>query len=332
MVERLETLLSVATLAAHLMAVAFGSAAPLVVLALDLRAAGDADSDAAKLAQRLGRQSIHAMLVGGALGLVALALLWQRGAAGWFSVWGQIPTRRLWFTAVEFFVSLAAMAFYLALWRQSWQHRSGRRWRLAGLVRRMLTVIASTNLVYHFPLLFIVVAEAQTRPELRGASLGSAAFGRLFLDGEVLARIAHFVLLGLLATGLWLLWTSIRPPRAGLQTAAPLANRYGVRVSLAAAGMLLPSGLALLLLVSTFERDALLGGSGLATGYFGVAVCAGVVLLQRLAGVSHDTRRAVCLTMGVAAVAVVAMVAARNVHRNHGAVHPPPGATTRSSH
>jgi hypothetical protein len=149
-------------------------------------------------------------------------------------------------------------------------------------------VLASTNLLYHFPPLFVMLSLMTSRPELAGEALDRSLYVELFTDPETLARVAHHWLSAIATTGVALMLIATRVSAASGRTAV-----FAARVALAATVVQLPVGLWLLLVSPAGAQSRLLGGEALGTALFVGAILAAVLVLQQLlaAALGDDSRR-----------------------------------------
>jgi hypothetical protein len=222
--------------------------------------------------------SVVGFVVGIAIGGGLLAILWHNERAYWSAV-GRVPPHRWWFFGGEVVFYFVCMVPYVLLWERA----RGQRWW-----HRLLAVLAATNLLYHFPPLFVMLSLMSSRPELAGAALDRTQYVELFTDPETLARVAHHWLSATATTGVVLMLLATRRSSASGRTAVLAA-----RAALAATVVQLPVGLWLLLVSPAGAQSQLLGGEASGTALFVGAILAAVLLLQRLltAALGDDSRR-----------------------------------------
>lgn len=328
--------------ATHLTLVLFAAAAPCVTLWLEWQATRRGDLLADRLGKSLAQWAIAALLLGTALGGVAMLLVWWRGQTPYFEGFLVIPTRRIWFSVAELLVYLAGMAAYVRWWRTM------PRW-----LHRFLAIFSATNLLYHFPPLFSAIAVASTRPQLWGRALEYRETLSLFGDPETLARTLHVELAAFVIAGVALLWKAQRTLTDGDATAANEARlaaatenatsqptqpnvspdnpppipsaaiwaRRGGRMALIFTILQAPAGLLLLFSLPQESRDGLLMGDAWATLWFTAGIAALMVLLHSLAATSlGDTTRAAARNSALwLALLMFFMVAMR--HRNRDEIY-----------
>lgn len=313
-------LLLVLVLSIHLLAANVASAAPLVGLALDVRATRRGERLAADVGRWLLCLSLAGLSVALALGCVALAAVWLTDwerfslAAGW------VPASRYWWAVPELALYIVCLIGYLKLWKPGGAETNRVIW-----LRRGLGLFAATNLAYHFPLLFIAIGVYSTR-----AITESVNFRAALVDSEILSQFIHHLLASVAVVGVAMMGYALRMERAGrpaeeVQTVAI----WGGRVALVPTLLQWLAGLYVLFELPERARDGLLGGDPLGSCLFGGALVAVIVLMHRLAGVAfgETERRNLIGSMALMAIVVVTMVGVR-----HRARHEVSGVATRVAH
>ena len=271
-------LLLVVAFTAHLVAVNVAAVGPLYCVAVEWRAARRGDAAAQQVARRFAVWAVFGFAVGMAIGGGLLAILWQSDAAYWSAV-ERVPAHRWWFFGGEVVFYFVCMVPYVLMWDRA----ASQRWW-----HRLLAVLAATNLLYHFPPLFVMLSLMMSRPELAGEALDRSLYVELFTDPETLARVAHHWLSATATTGVALMLLATRPSAASARTTV-----FAARVALAATVVQLPVGLWLLLVSPAGAQSQLLGGEALGTALFVGAILAAVLLLQQLltAALGDGSRR-----------------------------------------
>ncbi len=272
--------------AAHLLAVNLAAAGPLVAVVEEWRARryGDSEGDAA--ARTLARWSLWGAIVGVTLGLVAMAavtLLPAMVDGDYLTALKQVPKARWWFTGAEVVFYLACMGAYVGLWTKLANHR---------VWHRLLAVLASTNLLYHFPALFTILAVVGTRPRLHQQPLTRGLYLQLLGDAEVLSRVVHVCLASFAVAGLALACIggsrlTLDPPALAEATMKlPRAAMHGARWALACSLLQIPVGIWVLLALPAGQQERVLGGDWLGTLLLGISILAALALLHQLAMLS----------------------------------------------
>jgi hypothetical protein len=307
----LNTLLIV-VVAAHLAAAGLAGAGPFVYVWLQWRERRSADAPAGAIGQALARNCVRSATLAIALGAAALGLVWLSQSDDYFSAAGRIPAHRYVFGGVELLFYFGCLGIHLAAWRRGMA--AGSWYQIVGWW--LLPLAAATNLAYHFPALFAVIAVASSR---QGALGGEIDFSAMLTDVEVVSRAVHHSVASLVVAGLALSLCAWRLQREN-DGQAPMAAAAGARLALAAAIAQLASGAWVLASVPREARLSLLGASPAAAVLFGAGVLAAVALIQRLLAASlgnHEKRQAVVCAV-LAAVVFLLMTAARHLARLDG--------------
>jgi hypothetical protein len=283
----------------HLIAVYVAMTGPLVCLWLQWRARRD------RLAELLDRYLLRlaaaALLVAAVLGGAAVYLISQSFADAYLAAARVLPRSRYWpYGAIELAFSWGCflLAARLPSSNEALSPRFATRW--------LATLLGSTNLVYHFPTLFVMLGVISTRHELWGRSL---KFTTLLGDAEVQARVAHHLLAALVVTGMALAWYGVR--RRG-ETLTAIA--WGARIAAAALVGQLFTGLWLVMSLPPVSRQLLLGDDGVAAICFGASLLTTFFVLPQLAAAAfgqpdpRTTRKTIALVLMI----VMLMTAARH--------------------
>lgn len=292
--------LSLALLAVHLLAVNLASVAPLVCVWLEWPAARG-ESGALRLGRALAWHGVWALLLGVSLGVVVGWILWD---ANYGTAVRQLGSR-LHYGIAELVFSLILMIAHACWWsRVSPTGRRG-RWLRGGLA-----LFAGTNLVYHFPVLMVILARLATGDDPTTVVLTSPAFRQRLVDPLVLARCTHFWLASVAVTGVWILALSWSWQRTSADDPdASRVARWGARIALVPTLFQIPSGIWLLSTLSPLVQTRLLGGDLGATTAFGASVLLALWLLHQLAaiGMGETARPQLARAIGLLAFVVVLM-------------------------
>lgn len=289
--------------AAHLLAVNLAGAGPIVAVAIEWRGSATRREVWRVIARRLVVWSIGAAAFGMGLGLVAAGALIASPGLGQPDYWGtlaRVPAGRWWFTGVEIVFYYTCLAAYVLL--------VGRmRW-----LRWLLAIAAGTNLLYHFPALFTILAILPARPELGTETLDRSLFLKLLTDVETLSRVAHVWLASFAVTGAAVGWIAYRfrssEEDAGAVRAAGVA---GWRTALGATLLQVPVGVWVLMSLPIGQQNRVMG-SGLApTGLFALSILGALALLHQLAMLSLGDVRGprIKITLALLASVVLTMTA-----------------------
>jgi len=281
----------------HLICMNVAAAGPLVCIWLDGKSSR---SDAAATAQQyLARWAWRLILVGAVSGL---ALGWLAWDAEYAAQLRRFSARITWGLA-EFVFSAAILGSY-AVWVTA-QPRPGSATRWC---RAILALAAATNLLYHFPPLFTLIANAAAK-NADSSPVDSATFRRLLVSAEVLAMTTHFLLASLAVTGMTLMTLALR--RGTDAAHGQRVAGWGSSLALAATALQFPSGLWLMLSLPAQKQQRLLGHDGIATSLFGVSVLVAFWLLHALAAVAlgESTAKRIGQALGGMLVVIVCMCA-----------------------
>lgn len=304
--------LLVPVVAVHLLAVNVAAAGPFVGLWLQWRERrGDEHSlvygEAGRMLSRFAMRSLAVALV---LGMAALGILWLTDRGPFFDAFSAVPVRRYVFGGLELAFYFACVGWHLACWRQEaprWYSKFG--WWL-------LPLLAGTNLMYHFPTLFAVIAVVSTRPELANPQIDFLA---TLAEPEALARTLHHLLSSFAVAGVALTGMRSRlEANTGDSLGAARLSAYGARIALAPSSLQLAAGLVLLLSLPAESRRALMGGDALTAGLFVTSLVATLVLLHLLAAASLAAadRKSAWRAAVALAIVVILMTAVRQRARD----------------
>jgi len=256
-------------LGAHLLCVDLAAAGPLVCIWLD-RKEGRGDEEAGRAGRFLLKASLHGLLVGTLLGVVAGCFLWD---AEYRSQLLRLASR-VHFGVWEWLFSLVLLYAYRWSWRDATTCCGAKR-----RLRWLLPLLASTNLLYHFPPLFLIFS--QLKPV--GLELTSAEFRARLVDGYVVARTVHFCLAALAVSGIALIVYSLKKGGSAESTQATYQPaRWGARLALVATLLQLPVGIWIILQMGPESQRTVMGGSLITTGLFVASLVAALALMHCL--------------------------------------------------
>jgi hypothetical protein len=289
--------------AAHLLAVNLAGAGPLVAAWIDWRGARRAEPEAATAAARtLLWWSIGAAVVGMVLGGGAIAQLIYRPPHThrwyWWYAGREITVTRWWFLGGEIAFYYGCTLAAAVIWR--------RADRLVW-VRRLLAIAAGTNLLYHFPALFTILAIMFERPDEKlGWPLDQELYRHFLLQAETIARILHVWLSSLAVAGLSLCWIGARSTPVDSAASRRVAVN-GAWVSLGATLLQIPVGVWLLTALPDWRTQRILSSAPI----FWPAIFAALALMHQLAMLSIGdlSRRRLSTATMLIVVVVILMTA-----------------------
>ena len=290
-------------LAIHLLAVNLAMAGPLVCIWLEWRESTRRDESAGSLGRSIAWACIGSVLIGVALGGLLLWWIWQQDLSAFDRTVGKLPAERWGFLIAEILFYAVCMAAYVGLWNRL---RTRRLWH------RLLAVVATTNLMYHFPPLFVMLSVVSTRPELAALPYDHQTYLRLWADAEVLSRVMHHWLASAAVAGAATAYFAWRISQRHSDNDVRRLVAGGAKIALISSGLQVPVGVWVLLELPTLSRNALMGGDPIATGLFAASVFTALALLNSLANLScGDIRKGqVVGAMGFLALTVILMVSA----------------------
>jgi len=303
----------VLVLTVHLVAANVAAAGPLVCLALDWREVRYGDALAGDVGRFLLRMSLLGLTVAIGLGGSALLVVWLSDWQRFYEAAARVPASRYWWALPELALYVVCVAAYLRLWKAGVPRTARQIW-----LRRILGLLAATNLAYHFPLLFIAIGVYSTR-----ALSELVNFRAALVDPEIFSQFVHHLLASVAVTGVammvYALWLErARRPEVDVQRTAI----WGGRVALIPTLMQWLAGLYVLLELPARAREGLLGGDTLGTCLFGAALLGVIVLMHRLASVAfgETERRNLIGSIALMLLVVLTMVGARHRARQAAGV------------
>jgi hypothetical protein len=286
-------------LAAHLLCVNVAAGGPLVAAWLDWRGRGD--EAARKAAKWLAGWSLLGLLAGAALGVFIGWLKWD---ADYRSLWTGPLSYKMHWAGIELIFSLVLMIGWW-LWLPG---RAGGR-SIVTALRGLVAILASTNLLYHFPILFSVAARLHDSGQIAGEAIRGAGFRQLMLQSETPAMAVHVTLASVAVAATMLLGLSLRWRRTGDEAGAYKVALSGGRWALAASLLQLPVGLWVLATLPTAVQSRLMSGSAVGLLLFMGSIAAALWLMRELVNVAlgDGTRPALIKSMALMLVTVTLM-------------------------
>jgi hypothetical protein len=297
-------------LTAHLLCVNVAAGGPILAVWLEWRG----DDLARRAARYLAAASLLGLLVGGLLGVL---LGWLKWTPDYQSLWTGPLSYKMHWAAAELLFSLLLAGLYWWL-----VNRAGGSSRGARFGRGAIALLNGTNLLYHFPPLFLVASQLHTAGQTSGEVIRGAAFRQFMTSGVTPALVVHIGFASLAVAALALLGLALRAARHGDSAAASQFALWGGRWSLAASLVQLPVGLWTLATLSAVEQSRLMGNDPLATGLFLAAMLSACWLLRELATVAlgETTRGAMIRAMSAMLIVVGLMAAMQQAARPATAV------------
>jgi len=261
----------------HLLVIAVAAAGPLLCIPLNAKQLNRKDSaerDAYwALGTTLSRHANIALIVGSVFGLIVAALVWNDD----FHQRCHILKTRFIYLAVEWIFSCVL----LLITHRWWSKRpDGLK---PFLFRSLLIVLATTNLLYHFPIIFMLVHEIPAivvaELESSGAELSRQQFYEYAFSSSMLARWLHIVISMLMISFAYVAVIALRFARDATNVARETAVRT---VSWSARNVLIllfaQIGFGLMALMTMENSQMVMGGDVIVTALFGGSMC--LLLLQ----------------------------------------------------
>ena len=308
-------LIFIPLLTLHLLLVNVAMAGPFVCLWLEWRGTKRDDILAAKIGERLARDSFWALLLGGVLGAAMVGLLWLGNDAAYFRGVQAVPISRLWAALGELLFSLVLFAVYAFRW--NWFAK--RRW-----LHRAIALLAATNLAYHFPLLFGAISQLARSPDSWNTTLSSAEFRSLLFDPMVISQAVHVWLASAAVVGTLLMFYALGLRKKKKQSADELGPTparvagWGAWLALVPSVLQLLVGLWVFLQLPDRSRSGLMGGSMPATIVFALGLLAALRLMHLLASIALGDRRPRQLVSAIATMGVTVLLMSATLHISAG--------------
>jgi hypothetical protein len=235
---------------------------------------------------------------------------WLKWTADYRALWTGPLSYKLHWGAAELLFSLMLAAGY---WL--WVRGPGGNSRWARLGRGAVALLSGTNLLYHFPLLFIVAARLHSAGAVTGERIGGAEFRRHLLAGETPALAIHVGLASLAVAGVLLLGLALRLARRGQDNDGSDVAVWGGWWALVPTLLQLPVGLWTLTMLPAGAQANLMGNDALGTVLFLSAMVAALWLTRELVGVvmGETMRPALVRAMAAMLVTVALMTAMQQV-------------------
>jgi hypothetical protein len=299
-------------LGVHLLCVDLAAAGPLVCLWLD-RKEGRGDEEAGRAGRFLLKASLHALLVGTLLGLIAGCFLWNSEYRDQL----MRLASRIHFGVWEWLFSVVLLILYRLSWRDATTCCGAKR-----RLRWLLPLLAGTNLLYHFPPLFLIFS--QLNPS--GAELTSAEFRARLVDGYVMARTAHFCLAAVAVSGMTLVIYSLKKGGSAETTEQTyLPARWGAQIALAATLLQLPVGIWIILEMGPAASRTVMGGSLVITALFVASLVGALALMHCLSVLAFGGFRRTIAVRAISLMIVVIVLmtlVARQTRQQETAMRP----------
>jgi len=269
-------LLIVVGLTIHLLAVNLACAGPLVCIWL--HCCGECGG----LHDRLGKSLAWASLASLVLGiLTGGVLVFVAPSAGLYEALGRFPVHAYWMAGIELVFSLACMLIYAISWKPL------RRWRWRRWLHALISLLATSNLLYHFPPLMVVLGKLAVDPTwTSNAIVDRPTFRELMVRGDVLSLTTHFGLASFAVAAVAIITLLSRSKSDNQQQPIKQVARGAAALALLSSLLQVPVGVWILATLSGTERQALMGGDLLSSLLLVGGLLLTFHLLQRLVAVA----------------------------------------------
>jgi len=266
------------------------SAGPLVCVWLDWRSARG-DEVAQRATTFLAWKSLVMLVVGGVFGLLVAAFFWNDAYHDLMHVF----MYKIKWGAWELLFSLVLMGLYAAL-----VTRGAPRGLLGKLGRASIALLAGTNLLYHFPVLFIVISEVAGGYLEMPEKVDAVIFRGLMKESSVLARSVHFWFASFAVTGVALIshgkWL-LRKDEAS-EVGSRIAV-WGARLALVPTVLQILVGVWVLSVLPPLMQQRLMGRDLLVACAFGLSIIGALWLMHQLSAVAFGDTKPRTLKMAV---------------------------------
>lgn len=249
----------------HLVCMNLAAGGLLVASGVELVAGRDAER-AARLSAKLASHAALGLFAGAALGGLMLLYFWSAN-------YQDIFLRRLG-TRPAF--SLVQVGFSLVLhtiqwrWTKSSVGGKGRYWRAA------IAFVSSTNLIYHFPTLFAIVAEIAGTSTPESAVIERKQFYAFLGSGPILSHAAHFFLAALATSGvIGAIFVRKDPASHGLR-------RFCTSIALVCTVLQIPVGILVYMTLPAAAQRGLIGDNVPLSVAFLASLASALWLMQSL--------------------------------------------------
>lgn len=302
--------LHILILSAHLLAMNVGAGGPITLMYLEWKASrGDLLWRSA--ANYLATATIVCLLIGSLLGVALIALLYS---PEFVELWTTRLRHKAEMATLELLISLAIMIGY-RLWTARAEMGRG-----VFLARQGMLLFAGTNLLYHFPVLFLIGSTLRDEAATSGEILKGAAFREQLTRGDNVSVAVHVVLACLAVSGIVVMGYALRVLKRGDAEASQSGRSLAVAgawLSLIPTLLQLPTGLWTLSVMKPQLQSQLMGNNVLATMLFLLSLGAAFWLMRQLAAVTMGdiTRKDLIRSMSLMVLTVVLMTAMHHTGR-----------------
>jgi hypothetical protein len=257
---------------------------------LDWRS-GRGDEAAQHAAKFLAWKSLAMFVVGGVFGVLVAAFLWNDAYHDLMHVF----MYKIKWGAWELLFSLVLMGVYAAI-----VARGAPRGLAGKLGRASIAILAGTNLLYHFPVLFIVISEVAGGYIEVPEKVDAAIFRSLMTESSVLARSVHFWFASFAVTGVSLItygkWLLRKDESKDVGSRIAV---WGARIALVPTVLQILVGVWVLGVLPPLMQQRFMGGDLLVASAFGLSIIGALWLMHQLSAVSFGDTKPRTLKMAI---------------------------------
>ena len=264
----------------HLLVVAVAAAGPLVCIVLNAKQLNRKNAPEREalwtIGTRMGQHANRALLLGSVMGLVVAAMI----SSDEVHQRCHVVQDRFLFAGIEWIFSWVLLLFTQRWWKS----------RPDGLksfvVRSVVILLATTNLLYHFPILFMLINELPVslvvELESTSSQLSRAQFYEYAFTNSMLARWLHTVVSLVMVAVAYTAVISLRYAR----DVSGVPRDVSVRIVNWTARtivflLFIQIGLGLLTVMTMPDMKRIMGGNVLVTALFAGAMCLLLIQLQQ---------------------------------------------------
>lgn len=315
--------LIILVLGLHLLAANVAAAGPIVSAWLDWRS-GRGDQLAGHAAGYLSQSALLALLVATVLGAILFGLAWTDPF--------RTAIERLGYKLVsavgEWLFSFILMAVHLF-----WYKRKPDVGRLARIARMVVAILAATNLLYHFPVLFTVLAKTSAGYLPGDEAIRGGLFREQLLSGDVVSKTLHVWLASFAVTGVMLMGYALRlERRGGSSEDVQRLARWGGMWSLVPTILQIPVGIWVVTQLPRPAMRTLMGRDPVTSVLFVLSIGLAFALLHLLAAAAMRGANRQTMLRSMILMAVIVIIMSGVLHRTNrvrASAEPKPEANAR---
>ena len=258
-------------IALHLVCVLTAAGAPLLAFVLHGRKMQRKIPLSSKAGSTLILWSIGALWLGTFLGLLIGWLKWDEMFSGKLNV----LSNKVFYLVIEWLFSMALLSWMYWWWKkresvEGWKH----------VVRSLLPILASLNLLHHFPVFFSALRNVTEEMVKGGRQITGEQFNELAFQSAGISKTLHIAMSAIMISGamLALICTRAYVLSGTVKDDWSKLTQWAARTTFVTMLIVVPTGVWAIVSMNTGRMDALMGDDSTATACFGIAMC--LVLAQ----------------------------------------------------